>query len=163
MYTRELQDRIDHYIKTRTPILYTTYKIYNKKLVEVPAQLLMRAVRMPIDSTARRLTYTDIPTIKVELLEQQNHKCKLCDQELLIERATLDYSLRTGLLRGVLHKECDLFLRKFENNIVANKLTDNQMNKLIVNIGGYIIKDHTNITHPNVYSKRRQKLASSAK
>ena len=52
------------------------------------------------------------------LLSQQNNKCKICNNELVVGRSThVDHCHTTGIVRGILCNYCNLVLGNARDNI----------------------------------------------
>lgn len=55
---------------------------------------------------------------KERLLEEQDHKCAVCAKDI-DRRAHLDHDHKTGKVRGLLCRGCNLGLGHFEDNVEA--------------------------------------------
>lgn len=50
----------------------------------------------------------------LRLLQKQEGRCKLCNIELYDSKIEVDHCHKTGRVRGLLHKRCNLFLGQIE-------------------------------------------------
>lgn len=98
----------------------------------------------------RRIKSSEIPIVKAALLKKQNKVCALCPEPLTLAFACLDHDHKTGLIRGVLCRNCNGIEGKIFN--LANRAkrtlsTKDFLGKVIL----YWIKyetDHTGLYHP---------------
>jgi len=60
-----------------------------------------------------QLTNKDLPTTRLRLLNEQGQLCALCHQTIT-GRAVVDHDHKSGLIRGVLHSQCNWMLGKIE-------------------------------------------------
>lgn len=102
------------------------------------------------------LKYKDIPILRETLLKEQNNVCALCGLPLQLENSTLDHSHKSGRIRQVLHRNCNLYLSKFENSRQLNKITDEMFENIINNVLTYL-KTEREETHPIHFKKKRKK------
>lgn len=63
-----------------------------------------------------KLKAKDVKPTREEMLVEQNHICGICKGEVSKEEAVLDHNHTTGAIREVLHRSCNSFLGKIENN-----------------------------------------------
>lgn len=106
---------------------------------------------MGLDSVVRRrLKAAEIPVVKAKLLTEQHYTCGLCPETLTVATSCLDHNHRTGLIRGVLCRNCNGIEGKIHN--LANRAkrtltTKDFLGRVIL----YWIKhetDHTGLYHP---------------
>jgi hypothetical protein len=64
----------------------------------------------------RKLTRTELATIRYDWWERQGKRCDLCGLSLKLDEAVMDHDHSTGVCRGVLHRGCNALLGKIENN-----------------------------------------------
>ena len=72
----------------------------------------------------RRLTNKELPLVKRAILEQrQGGKCAVCDKPLLAELsdACQDHDHSTGLIRGVLCRNCNGIEGKIKNLVIRGR------------------------------------------
>ena len=108
-----------------------------------------------------KMKYKDIAVLRTQLLDEQNNLCMLCKTEVNATDAVLDHNHSNGAIRGVLHRGCNLFLGKIENNIKRNKITSDMLSNILSNYNDYVIEDKGHI-HPTYKlpgtKKRKRKL-----
>lgn len=85
-----------------------------------------------------RLRPKEIKPERERLWKEQSGICPLCQDYINPEDAVLDHNHKTGYIRHVLHRNCNLFLGKIENNIPRNKLTATQAQNLLLNAWTYM-------------------------
>lgn len=98
----------------------------------------------------RRIKHSEIPLVKRALLQKQNGKCALCPQIISLKDACLDHDHKSGLVRGVMCRNCNGIEGKVFN--LANRAKrgaspKDWLGSLIL----YWIKyetDHTGLYHP---------------
>jgi Recombination endonuclease VII len=98
----------------------------------------------------RRIKTSEIPIVKQALLQRQHFKCCLCPESLTVASACLDHNHKTGLIRGVLCRNCNGIEGKIAN--LANRAkrtltTKDFLGQVIL----YWIKhetDQTGLYHP---------------
>ncbi len=111
-----------------------------------------------------KMKYTDVKPLREQLLLEQDNKCRLCNQ-LIHDDAVLDHCHSTGLVRGVLHRGCNMFLGKIENNLKRNKITLPMLMNLFNNYFDYTISytEHTHPTYKVPGTKKKVKSKNSRK
>lgn len=57
--------------------------------------------------TTLKLKGKDVKRTRDSLLEQQNFKCAICNQECSVDQAVLDHNHKHGHVRAVLHRTCN--------------------------------------------------------
>jgi hypothetical protein len=62
---------------------------------------------MDTASPSRRIKASEIPIVKAALLAKQDYKCCLCPEPLTVSTSCLDHNHRSGLIRGVLCRNCN--------------------------------------------------------
>lgn len=103
-----------------------------------------------LPGTRRRITAAELPAIKLRILREQNDLCPLCDTGLKYEDACQDHSHKSGLLRGVLCRNCNGIEGKIfnlANRAKRGKSVKDWIGALIL----YWIKyetDQTGLYHP---------------
>jgi hypothetical protein len=107
----------------------------------------------------KKLKHSEIKSHRLELLAQQGYRCRLCAEPLSEEQAVLDHNHKSGEIRGVLHRFCNTFLGKIENNVVRNRISDEQLDKIFTNYKDYV-KITTDVLHPtHLTAEQRQQRA----
>ena len=94
-----------------------------------------------------RLKYREIATYRALQLEHQHHQCGLCG-EVIDQNPVLDHDHKTGLIRQVLHRGCNLLLGKIENNMARNHISVERLQKICDHLIPYITDCHTDVIHP---------------
>jgi hypothetical protein len=62
-----------------------------------------------------RLKASQVKAHRLDLLAQQDYKCRLCSQPLSEDQAVLDHDHKSGQIRGTIHRGCNSALGKLEN------------------------------------------------
>lgn len=62
----------------------------------------------------RKLKQSEIPNVRQEMLEAQDYRCAICGERINND-PVLDHCHRTGHIRAVLHRECNVIEGKFAN------------------------------------------------
>jgi hypothetical protein len=94
-----------------------------------------------------KLKYTEIKAYRLQQLAQQNNCCALCG-EPVVDDAVLDHDHKTGLLRKVLHRGCNIMLGKIENAMPRCRVDMNKLEVIAGRLIEYIKTQHTDILHP---------------
>jgi len=110
----------------------------------------------------QRLKYSEIPAVRDYLLEQQAHRCGLCDEDI-DGNAVLDHDHKTGKIRRVLHRGCNAMLGKIENNMARNQITLARLIKFADKIHDYITNTDTDWIHPTYKTPEEKKMAYKKK
>lgn len=103
-----------------------------------------------------KLKYTQIKTHREQQLLAQGNCCALCGEEI-IDDAVLDHDHKTGLVRQVLHRGCNMYIGKMENNMARNKITRERLINLLGNFVNYIETQHTDLIHPTHKPRTKKK------
>ena len=110
----------------------------------------------------QRLKYSEIPAVREYLLEQQQHRCALCDQ-LIDGNAVLDHDHKTGKIRRVLHRGCNSFLGKIENSMPRSQVDLVRLMKIADRIYDYITNTDTDWIHPTYKTLEEKKMKAYKK
>ena len=88
----------------------------------------------------RKLKYREIKPLREKMLEEQNYKCALCEEPITdLSEAVLDHAHdKTGQIRAVLHRGCNVFLSRIENSLVINRISQNRLKLIFDNYWRYI-------------------------
>ena len=108
-----------------------------------------------------RLKAKDIKKIRQDLLLVQGNKCAICGEA--VDDAVLDHDHKTGLIRAVLHRQCNAFLGRIENNAPRHQITD--LTSYLANCSDYLLKysvDQTGMLH-NTYKTAEEKKERTKK
>ncbi len=70
-----------------------------------------------------KLKQKDIKPTRERLLLQQGNLCAVCGLIINVTDAVLDHDHKTGLVRAVLHRNCNAFLGRIENNAPRHCIT----------------------------------------
>lgn len=97
----------------------------------------------------------DVPILREQLLLEQNELCTLCGQTC--ESPCLDHSHFSGKIRGVICRNCNVALGRFENGCVRSGRKDRMMD-IAMNLFTYLSNERDDI-HPTYgkIKKRRKK------
>lgn len=103
-----------------------------------------------------QLTSSDIPMIREMLLDQQEGLCPVCYEP--VKRPSLDHQHTkrikgSGLVRGVLCANCNVFVGKVENNCKRYGIPLEALPSVLRNIAKYLEAPHTNYIHPTEKGK----------
>ncbi|MFZ2725998.1 MAG: endonuclease domain-containing protein [Methylococcaceae bacterium] len=98
------------------------------------------------------MVHKDIPELTKKLMEKQKNKCPICENE--IKRPCLDHSHTkrvkgTGLVRGVLCSNCNVFLAKIENNCTRYGIQMSDLPDILINTSYYLSRPHLDYLHPS--------------
>jgi len=99
-----------------------------------------------------QLVPSDIPETREEILKDQDGVCAICKKDP--KRPVLDHSHAkrnkgTGLVRGVLCSNCNVFLAKIENNCTRYGIQNIQLPDILDNISTYLVQKHYPYKHPS--------------
>jgi hypothetical protein len=118
-----------------------------------------------LDSTKRRLKTSEVVVAKASILRQQECKCPLCQKTMVLSEACQDHDHRTGLLRGVLCRNCNGIEGKVAN--LANRAKRDLAPEMWL---GYLIKywlkhktDQTGLYHPVHKTADEKRLLTNAR
>jgi hypothetical protein len=103
-----------------------------------------------------KLKGTQIKPLREKLLEEQNYTCKLCSEELLNNEAVLDHCHSSGKIRGVIHRTCNVYLGKIENNMRRFRITEKRLQNIVHGLIEYR-NDLRDEIHPTYGKKKTRK------
>ena len=89
-------------------------------------------------TTLVKLKRTEIIKHRALAVLEQNGICPLCEQHLELRDAVLDHRHKDGLIRSAIHRFCNTFLGKIENNIARNRITPGQLTAILKNYEQYV-------------------------
>lgn len=100
----------------------------------------------------RKLTLREIPVVKQAILaKRQNFKCALCPNTLTVQTGCLDHDHSTGLVRGVLCRNCNGIEGKLKNLVTRARRTmdhDEYLQK-VVDYWSLHSQDRTGLIYPS--------------
>jgi len=107
----------------------------------------------------KQLNQKDIKIYRNRILKDQNGLCAICKQPP--KRPTLDHHhikriKGTGLVRGVLDSNMNVFLAKIENNASRYGIKKEDLPTILRNVADYLEKDPYPYIHPS--EKPKQKI-----
>jgi len=96
----------------------------------------------------------DKKPLRAELLQAQRGLCWICKTKIKEGEACLDHShvkkvKGTGLVRGVLCRNCNIFIAKSENNCKRYGITNEALPKILRACADYLERDHYPYRHPS--------------
>lgn len=109
----------------------------------------------------KRLKTTEVKAYREQLLQQNNNICPLCEQPIEPGQDVLDHHHQSGLIRNTIHRFCNTFLGKIENNVKRNKITEQQLVNILQNYVKYV-SDTQPVLHPT-YKTPEEKKALAKK
>jgi hypothetical protein len=109
-----------------------------------------------------KLKYKEIPAVRNYLLEQQEHRCGLCDDIIDEGKAVLDHDHRSGIIRRVLHRGCNSMLGKIENNMARSEIDLFRLMKIADKVADYISNTTTNWIHPTYKTQEERAMMKKA-
>jgi len=121
-----------------------------------------------------KIKASEIRAYRQQAVQDQGYVCPLCEQALTQQDAVLDHRHSDGLIRQAIHRFCNTFLGKIENNVIRNRITPDQLQAILRNYESYVATTQP-ILHPThrtqeerlLRNKKRAKsrrlLAKSAK
>ena len=101
-----------------------------------------------------RLKLTEIKKYREQELKKQNGLCLLCREPIDVKEAVLDHCHKTGYIRGVLHRGCNAFLGKVENNLKRNRIDEIRLESILKNLSKYRFQ-FKDLLHPTFKPKTR--------
>lgn len=112
-----------------------------------------KMIRKPIQLPGSR-----IKSVRDTLLEFQNGICPICDK--LITDPVLDHHHKkrikgTGLIRGVLCRNCNSFIAKSENSCVRFAIKQADLPTILRAVADYLERPHTHYLHPSEKPKAK--------
>jgi hypothetical protein len=116
----------------------------------------------------KQLKHKDLFVLRNDLHEKQKGVCPICDRLIDISNAVVDHHHKkrvkgSGLIRGVLCRNCNVFLGKIENNCVRYNISQNALPAVLSNIISYLIKPHLPFLHPSERPKLKKESYQALK
>jgi hypothetical protein len=107
-----------------------------------------------------KLKQREIAAYRAQCVLDQLGQCPLCEQHLALADAVLDHRHKDGQVRQAIHRLCNTFLGKIENNVVRNCISTDQLNAILRNYESYVSQS-TGVLHPTY--KTPEQRAETAK
>lgn len=112
----------------------------------------------------KQLKHNELPELRDKLLKQQKGICPICKR--IIEDPVLDHHHMkrikgTGLIRGVLCRQCNVMLGKIENNCSRYGISQEELPAILTNMSRYIRRKHKPYRHPSAAEKPCKLMKSS--
>lgn len=104
-----------------------------------------------------RLKHSEVKPFREQQLIRQGQCCSLCGEEI-IDDAVLDHCHKTGKIRRVLHRGCNVLLGKIENNMLRNRITIQRLKGITQNLVGYLEQEYGDIVHPTHRTEEEKAL-----
>lgn len=101
-----------------------------------------------------KLKASQVKAHRLDLLAQQDYKCRLCFQSLPEDQAVLDHDHKSGLVRGTIHRGCNSALGKLEN---ASRRYKVDLHALAQNLAEYLLIQ-SGVTHPTHRTLEEKKI-----
>lgn len=100
----------------------------------------------------RQLKAKDIKPLRKHILRRQKGVCPICKRAVI--RPCLDHHHKkrvkgTGLIRGVLCSNCNVFIAKSENNSVRYGFSNKELPVILRNMADYLEKKQYPYLHPS--------------
>jgi hypothetical protein len=110
----------------------------------------------------KRLKPKEVQAFRQALAEKQGLVCALCGRGLPLSGGHLDHCHKTGLIRGVLHGECNTLLGKIEN--FFNTFGKNMDQEAFLSgVQMYLDKPHTDVYHHTFRTEDEKRLSRNLK
>jgi len=111
-----------------------------------------------------QLNYNDIKDVRDKLLKEQNGLCLISKKRP--KRPVVDHHHKrkikgTGLVRGVIDSNMNVFLAKIENNACRYGIEQSELPTILRNIADYLEREHLPYIHPTEKPKRQILTKSS--
>lgn len=105
-----------------------------------------------------KLKYKELKELRDQLLIENNQICPLCLTVIDPETTNgpvLDHSHTSGKIRNTIHRFCNTFLSKIENNRKRNLISEDMLTNILKNYEQYVVTERDEI-HP-LHTKVRRK------
>ncbi|WVH05406.1 endonuclease VII [Agrobacterium phage Alfirin] len=113
----------------------------------------------------RKLKHAELPIVRAQILRNQGGVCPLCKRKLSIQGACQDHDHSTGLLRGVLCRNCNGIEGKIKNLAVRGRATLS-LEQYVANVVRYWVhhnEDRTGFLYPTHLNEDEKRLKRNAK
>lgn len=111
-----------------------------------------------------QIKQSELPALRETLLGKQGGLCAICKRPVI--RPCVDHQHKkrvkgTGLIRGVVCSNCNVFLAKSENNCTRYGVTVEELPNYLRNMANYLEKPHLPFIHPSEAPKPKKLKKSS--
>ena len=103
-----------------------------------------------------KIKRTEIIKHRALAVLEQGGICPLCEQHLELKDAVLDHRHSDGLIRSAIHRFCNTFLGKIENNIKRNRIQPQQLTAILKNYEKYVSTTKP-LLHPTFLTPEERK------
>lgn len=112
---------------------------------------------------SKKLKASEISSVRLSMLYQQDMKCMICKKDCSSD-PVLDHNHKTGCIRGVLHRSCNLALGKLEGIARINKMSLDELSGFLTGCIQYLNSDSTSgLIHPTYFTPDEKKARAKAK
>jgi hypothetical protein len=105
----------------------------------------------------RKLKYNEVKIIREQMAHDQNNKCALCEHDLDVP--CLDHHHKSGIVRRVLCRSCNVLEGKITNSLPRCKMTEEKLTNFLKNYMDYVNLESEYI-HPTFKSSEEKKIAA---
>lgn len=109
-----------------------------------------------------RLKPKEVAAFREALAKAQNNHCALCGGIMPLTGQHLDHDHKTGLVRGVLHRECNNLLGKVENFFNGYGKNMNKV-EFLAGVMTYLTKPPGEVYHYTHRTNEEKRLARNRK
>ena len=105
-----------------------------------------------------KLKYKELKELRDQLLLENNHICPLCNTPIdpkSTNGPVLDHSHTSGKIRNTVHRFCNTFISKIENNRKRNLINEDMLTAILANYEQYISNERIE-EHP-LHTKVKRK------
>jgi hypothetical protein len=113
-----------------------------------------------LGSALVKLKTKEIAAYRAQCVLDQLGVCPLCESHLALSDAVLDHRHSDGQVRQAIHRLCNTFLGKIENNVVRNRISTRQLQSILKNYEAYVSQS-SGVLHPT--HKTAEQRAETAK
>jgi hypothetical protein len=112
-----------------------------------------------------RLKTTQVKEHRETLLQEQKGLCGLCGEPISPEEAVLDHNHKSGRVRKVLHRGCNVIEGVIANNAVRNRISTERLKAICENLIPYLLTSETDILHPThrTAEEKKERIKKRAK
>ena len=111
-----------------------------------------------------QLKQSDVPLLRLKLLMKQEGKCAICG--CVPDIPCLDHHHKkriygSGLIRGVLCNNCNVFIAKIENNASRYGISKGELTTRLSQVIAYLEHEHYPYLHPSEAPKKKKLMKNS--
>jgi hypothetical protein len=113
----------------------------------------------------KKLKTSEIKETRDNIVSKQLYRCAICKEDCSVD-PVLDHDHKTGLIRAVLHRQCNAFLGRFENNAARHSVKREELAEFLRQAAAYIDEhstDQTGLLHPTHYTAEEKLERAKAK